>query len=324
MRDYSNKIKEFLSQYGFDYTEKRRTILSVCPSCGRADKFSFLKRGGSSICYRGKCDYGKKKLWQWLMKVASIDEDTAKAKINGADAAGHADLIKFNPWDEEKEDIDSLEPIQYPEDHMVEFFDGITVEGINYLEGRGIPLSLVREYNLKFSPRKRRVYFPVFIDGVCYGYQGRAIDKVPDDWKILGNDGIRREYLVMFYDRINEGGHAILSEGPVDAMKFHECGGNIATMGKVVTDHQIELILEKKIKKLYLALDEDAEVEMNELANKIYGVDIYRIRVPETVKRRCSALGKKADFGECSFDECRQAFMSATKINRGELVLNLV
>jgi hypothetical protein len=51
-----------------------------------------------------------------------------------------------------------------------------------------------------------------------------------------------RDTVLMFQDRLATSDHAIICEGPVDALKCHLVGGNVATMGKVVSSRQIEII----------------------------------------------------------------------------------
>jgi hypothetical protein len=128
----------------------------------------------------------------------------------------------------------------------------------------------------------------------------------------------------MFYDQIQNGGHIIICEGPFDAMKFHYCGGNIATLGKVVTDKQIELLLAKKPKAIYLGLDDDAVAEMTELRNKLKGFPIYQLSVPQSTINRCQLIGKKADFGECTFEEANFAFSTATLYRHDQIYIKLL
>lgn len=320
MRD---KIIEFLQEYGISFKEKRRTITDLpCPDCGREDKFSILKENGSTICYRGSCSYGKKWFTDFMVKVAGITPIAAKHRLYGNPI--HDELkISFD----DKPEIDlffdreqKIQPIQWPENHMLSIVSEFAPDGMNYLKSRGIPPEIATKHKMMFSPKFRRVYIPVIMNHNVYGYQGRAIDNVPPTFKVRNNQGFQRDKLVMFLDCIQPGNHVIIAEGPFDALKFDLVGGAVCTMGKQVTQKQIDAINSKNPTKVYLALDDDAANEMNELVNK-FSCPIYRIEVPQSCKRRCAGLEKKADFGECSFEEARQAFLDAYLIDSTSIIL---
>jgi len=110
-----------------------------------------------------------------------------------------------------------------------------------------------------------------------------------------------------------------VTEGPVDAIKFHLCGGNVASCGKIVSDKQLEVILESGVRKIYLALDPDAMPEMRELAKKV-DIPVFVIKVPKETEERCLRSGKKADFGECSYEEAANAFSNAEEISNTLMV----
>ncbi len=163
------------------------------------------------------------------------------------------------------------------------------------------------------------------IDGQLVGWQGRIcgptekIDsatgrtyRVPKALTTLQED-IQSHY-VMFGDNLTTSPHCVLGEGPMDALKADLCGGNVASLGKGVSQSQLHWISER-VSKLYIALDPDA------------GPEIMR------VVRDASALGMetwlmvppkgKSDFGECSFEETYEAFQRAVRIKPTTLVINL-
>jgi hypothetical protein len=282
-----------------------------------------LQANGFSVCYRGSCDYGKRPFAYYISKVAKIPLDAAKQLIYGGDLLlAASEKIDLSFLDNEKV-LDELKEIPYPNgfEHISSLFPS---DARAYLEGRGIPMELVSLYDIKWNPNKRRVVLPIFMNHKCYGYQGRAIDDVDKKLRMLNNEGFRRESLVMFYDQVAVGGHVIINEGPFDAMKFHYCGGNIATLGKVVTNKQIELILQKKPSAIYLGLDDDAQAETKVLKEKLRGVPIFELSVPQTAIDRCQLIGKKADFGECTFDEAKYAFFNATQQRYDQISIKLM
>jgi DNA primase len=161
------------------------------------------------------------------------------------------------------------------------------------------------EYGIVYWPSKRRVVFPVIMDGEVYGYQARTVLAGVQP-KILTSTGLKRERVLMFADRIQEGGHAVLCEGPVDAVKCSQMGGNVATMGKHVSDGQIDILRKKKVRRVYLALDPDAAEEMQILVKKLKpDFEVYQIQVPAPYK----------DLGEMSVEAAYECFLNAQVCN---------
>jgi hypothetical protein len=317
----ADRIKEIIAECGVSFVEKPRTIYTTCPLCGRSDKFSILKENGACICYRASCEFGRRWFVDWIMLTANVDRVTAKLMLYNNNTSSKGLYIQFDEKNNQKQD--ELKPITFPDLSMVSIDSPEAIDGANYLKSRGIPVEIAVHYSIYYSPLLRRVIFPVIMDGKVYGYQARHIDNVDSAQKVRNNEGFRRDSLVMFYDRIELNGHVIITEGPIDALKFHFVGGNICTMGKVVTDKQIDLILEKNPAKIYLALDEDADKEMNELRYKFSGKELYWIRLPKSVKERCAGVNKKADFGECTFLECSEAFKNAIKLDPLSLIFSI-
>jgi hypothetical protein len=320
--ELSEKIKNIISEQGLDYKEKDRTIYTMCPICGQSDKFSILKANGHCICYRGSCEFGKRRFVDWLILTANIGWQEAKAMMQEVDYdyAAPEGGLKFAHPDEGTFMI-AATPVEFPENHMIKISSAMSSDGQLYLTTRGITVSLAEKYGIMYSPSLRRVIFPITIDGKNYGYQGRHIDKVPDSQKMRNNEGFAREALVMFMDQVKDN-FVIICEGPVDAIKFDKVGGNVATMGKAVTQKQRELMMSKGIQNVYLALDEDAEEEIYRLQREFGGANVFQLRVPESCKIRCQAIGKKADFGECTFDECVEAFNNPIALDGSNLIIN--
>ncbi len=317
MRD---KLIELIQDAGIGFVEKKNTIRTTCPLCHSEDKFSILKSNGSCICYRGSCDFGRRWFEEWVSLTMGITIREARMKISNEeinpDKLAEATL-DFTPREEE---TDELTEIPFPEFHMVPINSDLAKPGVAYLENRGISLEMMQKYEMTYSPFQRRVYFPIKMNGRFYGYQGRAIDKVDESMRMRNNDEFRRDLLVMFADNLEDSDFAIIAEGPVDALKFEKVGANVCTMGKVVTDQQLETIYSYGVSKLFLALDDDAAFEMNEIVQKTH-LEVYRLNVPESCVARCAAAGKKADFGECTYEEAEQAFQNATKLDQGTILM---
>lgn len=322
-----DQIVNFLQEEGINFKEKNRTIIDVpCPACGREDKFSFLKENGWNRCYRGSCDYGKKPFLDFVMLTLGLNFSEAKERL--ADKEDDADLTEgielketlIDPFSEDNEEDDSvlmkIDPITYP-DWFMKNVQG--TEGHAYLLGRGITDEMITKYGFQYSDFHRRVYLPIRFNGKIYGYQGRACQKVDDKDRVRNNEGFRRDSLVMFLDNLIGSDFAIMAEGPFDGLKFEKVGSFIATMGKEITPTQMDLILSYGIKRIYLALDEDAAAEMNKLRADYPQIEFWKLDVPESCIKRCLANGKKIDFGECDYDEAEYAYLNARKIDDMEL-----
>jgi hypothetical protein len=117
----------------------------------------------------------------------------------------------------------------------------------------------------------------------------------------------------MFFDRLQGQKHAVLCEGPMDALKAHLCGGNVASMGKAVSRAQLQLLRNAGVERLYIALDPDAQEEANRIARQV-GMDmkVYNMMAPAPYK----------DLGEMHFDAVRELFQSARRMGPGDLFLN--
>ena len=320
-----NIIKTVITDQGLSFSERQRTIHTACPTCGKDDKCSILKANGATICYRGSCSFGRQWFYNWLSLTARISIQEARDIIYGKplDAPSGGKLtIDLDPKQSEVQIDEPLVPITWPLDHFISLVAPEASDGVAYLQSRGISVEMAAKYGIMYSILTRRVMIPIFMGGTCFGYQGRSIDDSCMGPRMKNNTGFRRDSLIMFYDRLLDSDHVILCEGPFDAMKFDSVGGNVASMGKVVTSKQLSLLKNLSISKIYLALDDDAIPEMRKLASQ-FSIPVYRILVPQSCVDRCREDGKKADFGECTFDECKQAFASAVKLDGSYLMLNI-
>lgn len=321
------KIKQIISEQGLDFKEKTRTIYTVCPDCNQSDKLSILKANGYTICYRGSCEFkGPRPFYEWLMRTAKVSAHAAMDMLYNDYEQEYAEKVELklslveNPK-ENLEDEENIFPVEWPIAFTETMDSPSSSIAVAYLESRGIPKEIAKKYNIWFNYLNERIVFPVTQEGTCIGWQARSISNkiLP---KMLNNTGFQRASSVMFIDKVKENEFVIISEGPIDAIKFDLCGNAVATMGKIISEKQIQIIMEKRPKKVYLALDEDAAPEMRKLQSKLQ-VPVYRIDVPESAKVRCNFNNKKADFGECTFEECLEAFKNARQLNQLSTILYL-
>lgn len=289
-------------------------ILS-CPKCGKKDKLYLRKKDGRFVCFycreihdfQGAPEFA-------LTELLGVPIDDLRAQLYGDPTTAHGGRLQFKLKDfyegpeEEIEEEEPMPPFVMPSD-TYSLHEPCAEQAREYLLGRGITEELWDTYGLLYWPNKRRVVFPVSEGEDTWGYQARTIDREVQP-KILTSKGLLRDRLLMFYNRIESGGHAILCEGPVDALKCHLAGGAVATMGKVVTDRQIDKLREKNVSRIYLALDPDAFVETQELAKKLVSdFEVYRMDVPAPYK----------DFGEMSVEDVYQCFKRAKPYNLAQV-----
>jgi hypothetical protein len=134
--------------------------------------------------------------------------------------------------------------------------------------------------------------------------------------KALTYSGLPKDRVIGFADRVHNSPHAILTEGPVDAITAHLCGGNIFTMGKAVSANQLAILHRSGISKLYLGLDIDAAQETSKLVDRLTeeydGLELYDARSTDD-----------RDYGEMSYEEVYEIFRKAPKINRANIFIYL-
>lgn len=315
----ADRIKEIIDDCGFQYTERPRTIYTSCPLCGSNKKFSILKENGASICYRGSCDFGRRWFEDWIALTKNISRFEAKQILHGNGELGYSideknTLDLSNPFDFDF--MSDLEPINWPPPLCVNLSSTEAKEGVQYLNGRGIPCDVAERHNIVYCPVERRVTIPMTYYGTCYGYQGRAIDPVSPGFRMRNNINFRKDRMLAFFDQAMDYEHLIITEGPFDAMKFANLGGYVSTLGKNISKHQIELMHQLKPKAVFIALDEDATKEAFELANSMRDVNrkVYITKVTESCRLRCNKEGRKYDFGECSFEEAVKSIKESVRI----------
>ena len=150
-------------------------------------------------------------------------------------------------------------------------------------------------YKIKFNRKWNTVVFPVYLEGFLIGWQERGINS---DFKYTLT-GFKKANVLMFQDRLQGSEHAILCEGPVDGIRAHYLGGNVVSMGKGITDFQLDII-KNSVKKLYVALDPDAPEQIEYVCKYMYDY-MDKIFIIEPTR------GKK-DLGAMTFEEAKEQF----------------
>lgn len=318
-------LKQLLQEQGLKYDQTSVSYVFTCPKCASKKKLYMRKRDGRFVCwkcketenYQGRPEYALADLLGWPVKVV-------RSKLYGGDHI-QVDIfldVRLADFFGDDEELDE-EAVQVPTTSWpAEYYpidDEFATRGADYLRSRGILIPQAADWGVHYSPVKRRVVFPVQADGKLYGWQERTVlpketieeHNIP---KILSSTGIPRDRTLMFADNLRGSSHAILTEGPIDAMKCGPCGGAVAAMGKAVSTRQVELLIYAGVRKLYLGLDPDAAEEIQRLV-RLYNSDFELYSLVAPVK----GAKEKPDLGAMDYRDVYELFLAAPRIDPGRL-----
>ena len=323
-------LKEIVEGSGLSFVQNNVSWIFTCPRCGKAKKLYLRKRDGRFVCwkcaetdnFRGRPEYA-------LAELLSCSVKEIAGKLYGEvplSTEMYLDVKVMDPYGDAEDDDFGQDDGDFTTTWPWNFYEIDAPEskrGREYLAGRGIPINLAKAYDLRYNPEQRRVYFPVGSRGKLFGWQGRLVVPVEtyevngelrQTLKILSSQDIQREKRLMFLDRLEGVEHAVLCEGPVDALKAHYCKGNVATMGKAVSRGQIQLLRSTGRKRLYLALDPDAADETQRLVDELGGeMELYEM----------TPKNDELDLGAMPFEEVYQLFLGARRIETGRIFIFL-
>lgn len=323
-------LRQILVESGLKYTQNGRSYIFTCPLCSGKKKLFIRKRDGRFVCWKCKETQGYQGRPEYaLADLLGQPVGVVSSRLYGGQNVPvavyldvHVDDFFGDDDDEEDFEPEVLEVRTWPSNYYP-IDDPFGARGAAYLEGRGIPIKIATQYGIHYCPEERRVAFPVASHGDLYGWQGRLV--VPHEYvdergewqealKIQSSTGVPRERTLMFSDRLDGHDHAVLAEGPIDAIKAHLCEGNVSPMGKAVNPEQIGLLLNHGVKKLYLGLDPDAAEETMRLVRNYYDdVEIYRMLA------KVNGRAEKADLGGMTFEEVYDLYRGAQRVGPGEV-----
>ena len=319
-------IRALLDSGGINVKQNSRSFILKCPRCLKRDKVYIRKTDGKFVCWVCKESHNFKGSCEWLLtELLGTPVETLRAALYGG-SNPVATFIELNLHDffGEDDEIPLFVPDPLPPVEPDPGFRPLAgSKGEEYLVSRGLTLEVCQQYDIQYWPAQKSVVFPVITNGQLVGWQTRRVGpteytdpetgidvKVP---KALTSVGLKKERIFMFGDRIR-GEHAILGEGPVDALKAHLCGGNVASLGKVVSQHQLNLLRYSGIKRLYLALDPDAFIESQQVLKEMArDVEVYDMRPPKGY----------SDLGAMSMEHVKDLYLSAPRLDSTHLFLYL-
>jgi hypothetical protein len=297
-------LRNFIVNGNIAFKEGATSFIFSCPRCNKNNKLYIHKQHGRFICFvckdrskfYGKAEYALSELYN--LSVSDVQYrlyGQADKQFKKYIDFTLKDLFDYNVIEEEPE----INEIYYPPD-FISLNMGIAKPGANYLLGRGLTQDHFDTYHLMYHPAWRTVVFPIKYQGKLYGWQERSIDT---KFKYT-NKGFKKDQMLMFQDRLDYSNKAVLTEGPVDALKCHVLNiGNVASMGKAVSNKQLNII-KSKCNTLYIGLDPDADTEIDKICRNLYDSFTIYLLLPPT--------GRK-DLGECSEEEVIEQFNKAQK-----------
>jgi hypothetical protein len=336
--------ENLLKEHGIKYRTGAVSLLLQCPRCGKDKKLAIRKTDGKFCCWVCR---ERDSFFGWaeyaLTEVLSLSVGEIKAKLYGighqsAGARLEVDLEDFfGDFEEEDGEVEyspgsGLPLVQYPYD-FVPINHPHAVRGAAWLDKkRGVPLEIAVQYGIHYSPLRREVVFPVRRGSSLYGWQGRVVyDHVWQDDKgvtrespkAMTSKGLPRDQTLMFWDRLNGIDHAVIAEGPISGIKAHLCGGNVVTMGKAVSDKQIEILRDAGIRKLYIGLDPDAAQEIMGLVSRVADMECYQMITEEVLEETGHAVDRDLDLGDLTFEQVHVLFRNAPRLSGHELLVHL-
>ena len=185
----------------------------------------------------------------------------------------------------------------------------LSKHALHYLNQRGITKQDVVKYNLHYcenGPLRNMVVIPSYDkDGFLNYYVGRSFDK---NAYIKHKLASSTKDIIGFEMYINWDIPVILCEGAFDAMAIKR--NAIPLFGKRISDSLMKKIIKSNVKKIYLALDEDALKDAFKHAETFmsYGKRVYLIE-----------MGDK-DPSELGFKNFTQLLHNAVELNTSTLM----
>lgn len=324
------KLANFVRDTGLSFRQNSKSWVFTCPLCNGKEKLYIRKQDGRFACWKCRHTKGFQGSPEFAFaELLNQPVKEIKEKLYGDAGVGFLPTYLDVHLDEFIDDDDIIEEI--PEDlpsltfpyHCLPIDSPGAKRGIEYLLSRGISLEVAKFYKIRYSPERLAVVFPSYVNDNLVGWQFRSIEKsfeiLPDlsivnRLKSLSSKDIPRDRTFMFQDYLRGLEHAVLCEGPVDAIKAHLVGGGIAALGKVITPAQVSLLLRAGLKRVYVALDPDAFMELNPLLEKFNdALELLRVEIPEK--------DGKPDLGALSFEEARDCILDAKPLRRNRLYI---
>lgn len=198
----------------------------------------------------------------------------------------------------------------------------------SYLKYRGFSDNDIIQYDMRYAgyndyKLRDRIIVPNVVitknDGDQYTdmYVARSVDPT-NPKRYLNPSGTNKSHIVFNLHRIPEGYPIIVSEGVFSAISVGHY--SVATYGKIISNDQIQLILNNNPSSLFVALDSDAKKESLELCDRISrisSVPIYVVDYPDGLDANDILVQYNKEF-------INKLLSSATRYNSALIRANMV
>jgi hypothetical protein len=308
------QLQTFIRQNCSRYAQTGQSYVFDCPVCFGKRKLYIRKSNGQFICFKCMDSHGfSGRPERALEALTGIERKDIAAQLYGLNLDGSASLDMDLDGPVEETTEEDIFITSWPLDYY-NIETPFAKAGAAYLKERGISIDIAIKYKLRYCPAEKRVIFPVYSGTYLCGWQGRSITNAMP--KIKSSLNLNKASLLMFQHRLIGSDHVVLCEGPIDAIKADLCGGNVATMGKIVSDRQLDLVVSSGAKTLYLALDPDADVETAKIVDKMHG----KITVKHMLATGSSS---KPDLGAMDYKEVLEIFKTAKIVTPNKVFIYL-
>jgi hypothetical protein len=322
------RLSKYIRDAGLSFKSNSKSFIFTCPICNVKDKLYIRKRDGRFACWRCRETEGFQGAPEFaLAELTGQSVTVVKKALYGSlseQATQFIDLKIGDLTDEDDifiEEAADLPSLTFPY-HFLKIDHVGAAKGLRYLESRNLSKEIALRYDIRYSPEKQAIVFPVYVETELVGWQFRTIGKTvyalengsvisrPKAWS---SDNIPRDRVLMFQNNLIGSKHAVLCEGPIDAIVANEAvGGGVASMGKAVSQAQVGTLCRSGIDRLYVALDPDAFMELDPLLSKFNdSLEILRVEVPDN--------GEKPDMGSLSVQKAKECILEAKPLKRRQL-----
>ncbi len=145
-----------------------------------------------------------------------------------------------------------------------------------YLRSRSFQLRQIKmDYDIRAvytTGRYRfRIIIPYYLDGQLVNWVARDVtDRAKEKYLACSNSRAVVPLKSTFYNIDRAKDKIVLVEGVTDVWRIGK--GSVASSGTIVTDEQLLLLTERRVKKVFIVFDEDATDKANRYANKLSSV----------------------------------------------------
>lgn len=331
-------FESLVKNSGLGFKTTTSSYVFSCPRCKKPDKLWLYRNASAFICFscaesgfKGRVELA---LAELLGRPEAEIVGIIKPSPDAIDLDGVGLIIDIRDDDDDNDEdeeaaglnLANAPDLEWPTD-SVELDSPKAARGVEYLLSRGVSVEIAMQYDIRYDAKYRSIQCPVYHLDRLLGWQSRAtgaleyqvvaedgsvvIKKRP---KIMSTKNMPRDKVLMFQNRMIGSKHAVLCEGPFDALKCHFVGGNVASMGKSVSDGQLLRIKSYGVSVVYLGLDPDARSSIPHLTRRIHAMDM-EVRVVDVAPYK--------DLGEMTMTQATDAVMSARIAQESDVYINV-